>query len=204
MNFLSALLCLFVYLTKRLKDNLHICTESYWFEASLICHNYFLLCYSSSFLFGQQMPVPGCVRWDKDVNKSSYYYWSSYLVGLVVFHAFTHQTVVAIVVAVMRTRYILYCMNANTNKMKTKLNDQLKSLSMDGNIEELTYCLLQGGGDIRKWAAYYHPSPQRNLQYVFDQNGGTKQWTDMDRQLDLAVEEGTIQPAATALESLTI
>ena len=64
---------------------------------------------------------------------------------------------------------------------------------MDEAIKELTYSLLQGGGGVRKQAAY-HPPPQRNLQYVFDQNGGTKQRTDMDRRLDLAVEEETIQP----------
>ena len=50
----------------------------------------------------------------------------------------------------------------------------------------------------------YHPPPQRDLQYVFDRNGGTKQRTDLSRRLDLAVEEGTIQPAATAVESLTM
>ena len=74
---------------------------------------------------------------------------------------------------------------------------------MDGAIEELAYSLLQGGGDIRKWAAY-HPSPQRNLQYVFDQNGGIKQRTDMERRLDLAMETETIQLSETTVESITV
>ena len=74
---------------------------------------------------------------------------------------------------------------------------------MDEAIEELTYSLLQGGDNVRKRAAY-HPPAQRDLQYVFDQNGGTKQGTRLERRFDLAVEEGTIQPAATALESLTM
>ena len=51
----------------------------------------------------------------------------------------------------------------------------------------------------------YHPPPQKDLQYVFNHNdGGTKQRTDMDRRLDLAVETGTIQPLEIAAESLTI
>ena len=49
-------------------------------------------------------------------------------------------------------------------------SDRLKPLSMDEAIEELTYSLLQGGGSIRKQAAY-HPPLQRDLQYVFDRNG---------------------------------
>ena len=52
---------------------------------------------------------------------------------------------------------------------------------MDGAIdEELTYSLLQGDGDVRKRAAY-HPTSQKDLQYVFDRNGGTKQQTDMEQ-----------------------
>ena len=69
--------------------------------------------------------------------------------------------------------------------------DQLKPLKMDEAVEELTYCLLQGGGDVRRRAAY-HPPAQRDLQYVFDRNGEVKQRTDMDRRFDLAVETGTI------------
>ena len=46
--------------------------------------------------------------------------------------------------------------------------NQLKEVSMDGSIdEELTYSLLQGGGDVQKRVAY-HPPPQKDLQYVFD------------------------------------
>ena len=74
---------------------------------------------------------------------------------------------------------------------------------MDDAIEELTYSLLQGGDGVRKRAAY-HPPPQRDLLYVFDWNGGTKQRTDMSRRLDLAVEEGTIQPPEIAAETLTM
>ena len=74
---------------------------------------------------------------------------------------------------------------------------------MDDAIEELTYSLLQGGDGIRKRAAY-HPPPQRDLRYVFDRNGGTKQRTDMEQRLDHAVETGTIQPPETAVESLTM
>ena len=44
--------------------------------------------------------------------------------------------------SIMRTRYTLYGMNANTNKMKMKVSDRLKPLSMDGAIEEVTYYLL--------------------------------------------------------------
>ena len=91
-------------------------------------------------------------------------------------------------------------MNANTNNMK-KETDRLKPLTMDEAVEELTHSLLQGGGSVRKRAAF-HPPPQRDLQYVFDQNGGTKQRTDLERRLDLAVETGTIQLAATAVESV--
>ena len=82
-------------------------------------------------------------------------------------------------------------------------NDRLKTLTMDEAIEELTHSLLQAGDNVRRRAAY-HPPPQRDLQYVFDRNGGTKQRTDLSRRLDLAVEEGTIQPPATAVESLTM
>ena len=74
---------------------------------------------------------------------------------------------------------------------------------MDKAIEELTYSLLQGGGGVRKRAGY-HPPPQRDLQDVFDWNGGTKQQTDMEQRLDHAVESGTIQPPETAVESLTM
>ena len=75
---------------------------------------------------------------------------------------------------------------------------------MDGSIdEELTYSLLQGGGDVQKRVAY-HPPPQKDLHYVFDWNGGTKQQTDMEQQLDLAVEPGTIQWPETVVESITV
>ena len=74
---------------------------------------------------------------------------------------------------------------------------------MDEAIEELTHSLLQGGDGVRKRAAY-HPPPQRDLQYVFDQNGGTKQGTRLERRFNLAVEEGTIQPAPTAVESIAM
>ena len=62
---------------------------------------------------------------------------------------------------------------------------------------------MQGDDGVRKRAAY-HPPPQRDLRYVFNRNGGSKQRTDMSRQLDLAVEQGTIQPPETAVESLTM
>ena len=35
-------------------------------------------------------------------------------------------------------------------------------------------------------------------------NGGTKQGTRLERRFDLAVEEGTIQPAPTAVESIAV
>ena len=73
---------------------------------------------------------------------------------------------------------------------------------MDEAVEELTYSLLQGGEGVRKWAAAYHSPPQRDLQYVFDCNGGVNQRSDMDRWFDLAVEQGTIQPMET--ESITV
>ena len=73
---------------------------------------------------------------------------------------------------------------------------------MDDAIEELTYSLLQGGDGVRKRAAY-HPPPQRDLQYVFDRNGGTKQGTNLERRLDRAVETGTIQPD-DAVESIEV
>ena len=81
--------------------------------------------------------------------------------------------------------------------------DRLKPLTMDEAVEELTHSLLQGGDNVRRRAAY-HPPPQRDLQYVFNRNGGTKRRIDMEQRLDCAVETGTIQPAATALESLTM
>ena len=56
--------------------------------------------------------------------------------------------------------------------------DRLKPLTMDEAVEELTHSLLQGGDGVRKQASY-HPLAQRDLLYVFDQNGGTKQRTDM-------------------------
>ena len=43
----------------------------------------------------------------------------------------------------------------------------------------------------------YYPPPTQDLQYAFDCNVETKQRFNMDRQLDLAVKEGTMQPAAT-------
>ena len=74
---------------------------------------------------------------------------------------------------------------------------------MDEAIEELTHSLLQVGDNVRKRAPY-HPPPQRDLLYVFDRNGGTKQRTDLSRRLDRAVETGTIQSQETAVESLTM
>ena len=74
---------------------------------------------------------------------------------------------------------------------------------MDDANEELTYFFFLFCGDIRRRAAY-HPPPERDLRYVFDQNGGTKQGTRLERRLDLAVETGTIQPAATAVESIPV
>ena len=80
----------------------------------------------------------------------------------------------------------------------------MKPLTIDEAVEELTHSLLQGGGNVRRRAAY-HPPPQRDLQYVlFDRNGGTKQGTRLERRFDLAVEEGTIQPAPTAVESIAV
>lgn len=71
--------------------------------------------------------------------------------------------------------------------------DCLKQLSVDDAIEELIYFLLQAGDHVCKQAAYHLP-PQRDLTYVFDRNGGTKQRSDMNRQLDSAVERGTLYP----------
>ena len=76
-------------------------------------------------------------------------------------------------------------------------SDGLKQLSMDGAIEELTYSLLQAGGDVRKQAAY-HPTPQRDLQFVSNCNEGVKQRSNLDRWLDNDVEPGTIQPEGSA------
>ena len=39
---------------------------------------------------------------------------------------------------------------------------------------------------------------------MFDWNGGTKQGTNLERRLDRAVETGTIQPAATAVETIAV
>ena len=74
---------------------------------------------------------------------------------------------------------------------------------MDIAVEELTHSLLQGGEGVQKRVTY-HPPPQRDLMFAFNQNGGTKRRTDMDRRFDLAVETGTIQPPETAVESLTM
>ena len=82
-------------------------------------------------------------------------------------------------------------------------SDRLKPLAMDEAIEELTHSLLQGGDNVRRRAAY-HPPPQRDLQYVFDRNGGTKQGSRLEQRFDRAVEEGTIQPAPTAVESIAV
>ena len=100
-------------------------------------------------------------------------------------------------------KMIYTLLHERVHQQEENETDRLKPLSMDDAIEELTHSLLQGGDNIRRRAAY-HPPPQRNLQYVFDQNGGTKQRTDMSRRLDLAVEEGTIQPPEIAAESLTM
>ena len=81
--------------------------------------------------------------------------------------------------------------------------DRLKPMTMDEAVEELTHSLLQASDNVRRRAAF-HPPAQRDLQYVFDRNGGTKKRTDMSRRLDLAVEQGTIQPPETAVESLTM
>ena len=56
---------------------------------------------------------------------------------------------------------------------------------------------------VRRRVAYHLP-PQRDLMFMFDCNGGTKQWTDTEQKLERAVETGTIQPPETAVESLTI
>ena len=56
---------------------------------------------------------------------------------------------------------------------------------------------------VRRRVAYHLP-PQRDLMFVFDCNGGTKQQTDMEQKLERAVETETIQPPETAVESLTI
>ena len=46
-------------------------------------------------------------------------------------------------------------------------------------------------GHVRKRAAY-HPPPQWDLMYVFDRNGGIKQWSDMKGRLDSARSAVTI------------
>lgn len=43
---------------------------------------------------------------------------------------------------------------------------------------------------------------QKSLK-VIDQNGGVKQQFNMDGRFDLAIETGTLQPAA-AVESITV
>ena len=103
----------------------------------------------------------------------------------------------------MRTRYILYCMSANTNRMKTKLIDwsHCQWMKPSKNLHIL-YC-LQGGGSVRKRAAY-HPPPQRDLRYVFDRNGGTKQGSNLERRFDRAVEQGTLQLDDHAVESIAV
>ena len=104
----------------------------------------------------------------------------------------------------LNNAYKIYTvLHERVHQQEENESDQLKPLSMDEAVEELTHSLLQGGDGVRKRAAY-HPPAQRDLQSVFDRNGGTKRRTDMERRFDLAVEEGTIQPPETAVESLTM
>ena len=105
---------------------------------------------------------------------------------------------------ILNNAYKIYTvLHEREHQQEENESDRLKPLSMDEAIEELTYSLLQGGDNVRKQAPY-HPPPQRDLLCVFDQNGGTKQGTRLERRFDLAVEEGTIQPPETAVESLTM
>ena len=103
----------------------------------------------------------------------------------------------------LNNAYKIYCvLHEREHQQEENESDRLKEVSMDDAIEELTYSLLQGGDGVRKRAAY-HPPPQRDLQYVFDRNGGTKQGTNLERRLDRAVETGTIQPD-DAVESIEV
>ena len=77
------------------------------------------------------------------------------------------------------------------HKQDKNETDRLKQLSMDDAIEDLTNSLLQSCGHVRKRAAY-HPPPQWDLMYVFDRNGGIKQGSNMNGQLDSARSAVTI------------
>ena len=70
-------------------------------------------------------------------------------------------------------------MHEQVHQQDENETDRLKPLLMDEAVEELTHSLLQGGDGVQKRAAY-HLLPQRDLQYVFGRNGGTKQRTDME------------------------
>ena len=104
----------------------------------------------------------------------------------------------------LNNAYKIYCvLHEREHQQNENETDRLKPLSMDEAIEELTYSLLQGGGSVRKRAAY-HPPPQRDLQYVFDRNGGTKQGSNLERRFDRAVEQGTLQLDDHAVESIAV
>ena len=81
--------------------------------------------------------------------------------------------------------------------------NESEPLTVDEAIEELTHYLLPGGDGVWKQMVYQLPL-QRDLYNMFNQNGGTKQRTDMEHQLDKNSEEGTIQPPETAVEILTM
>ena len=47
-----------------------------------------------------------------------------------------------------------------------------------------------------------HVSAKGSIIYVFNRNGGIKQRSNIDRKMNLAAKEGTIQPAQTAVENI--
>ena len=76
---------------------------------------------------------------------------------------------------------------------------------MDEAIEELTHYLLPDCDGVWKEMAYQPPLQRDLYNDVFNQNGGTKQRTNnMDRRFNFAVEEGTIQPPETVVESIAV
>ena len=72
----------------------------------------------------------------------------------------------------MPTKYSL--LQEHEHQQDENKSDRLKPLSMDDAIEELMYSLLQCGEGVRRRVSYHLP-PQRDLMFMFDCNGGTKQ-----------------------------
>ena len=81
----------------------------------------------------------------------------------------------------LNNAYKIYSvLHKQVHQQEENETDRLKPLSMDEVVEELTYSLLQGGGDVRRRTVYHPPAQRIYNMYsiVMEESNNKLIWID--------------------------